>query len=562
MPRIKTLRRPEIDYPSGRGAGGPTAAGAHTVDRKLGATPINFRLQGYSGQPSTSADSGYSRNTIQRVNKGYESDKELEDIPEVNWLKSNADSLVSMGLTPRVVAETYRALLQYRPQNERERRMLSELHSQVRSTRRRIDSVFKRKLDESVGVSSALTGKVSMLSLLNEEYDIENPPSIVSSRDEKVISAASVDHDETSSILACNSRSMEILHVVLGLVGIPDPTGIADGINCITNIICKNYFHAFIDLIALIPVAGDLAKIAYAKKFARAAGFGEELAAIKAAKGIKAQRDASEAALTRMLKDDAAGPGVSKSIQKLHDVFGTAERMAATLTEKLRGFVRRLITFFEGLQSNSSMTAKGVSWVLSKTSIDVVRILREVEAEGIDGLREFIVSLFSKKSAKVMPARAEVVSAAESELGEPSHEEGEEKMSPELATAAAYNRAQLSQIDPDGDGIPGTSYDRFEDDESELEDDPELAYMFEAKKAKTAKKTPKVVKFKDLSISKALSSDDDELDEFTTVASSGVGTMQTSGGTTQFGLPLGMTTPGRHKSAVDVSAGYKIFKNK
>jgi hypothetical protein len=109
MTQIKQKRRPSIDFPSGRGTGLP-AAGVHAVDRKLGALPVDFRLQGASGQPSSAADSGYSRATLQRVNRGFEYQKSLEDIPEVSWLKQNAEQLNSMGLTPRLVAEMYKAL--------------------------------------------------------------------------------------------------------------------------------------------------------------------------------------------------------------------------------------------------------------------------------------------------------------------------------------------------------------------------------------------------------------------------------------------------------------------
>jgi hypothetical protein len=614
MPKIKPQKRSQIDYPSGRGAGLP-AAGVHAVDRKLGALPTSFRMQAYSGQPSTSADSGFSRAT-QRVNRGFEADKLVQNIPEISWLKTHEKQLTAMGLTPRAVVETYMALVKYRPQTPQERVLISELKRRVVDTRMKVRSITRLALMESVtrvpgrldeGALDYLKGKAAEyfgVSLGDEE---SSEAALADAEKEGMDSALSAgaksstgrvsrddveemvkEDDVTSSVLACNSRSLEILQTVLAVTGVFGdlatffglPVGMAaDVVNCCINLICGHYFHATLDAIAIFPFVGDLSKIFYAKRIIKTLGVAQDAKFLRGEGSIAEQAAEAAEIIEKAITDRTIGPKVSKIILRMKSAFGSAERMADKIGNLLKRATGRMITFFEGIQAGAasgSMLKKGAAWILSKIPLDLLSILKKIQDEGIPALKDFVVDLFGRKGAQKTASGAQVKSA----LHEP--EEGADGVE---KTTGADDAGQMD-VDPDGDGIPGPfgpagfSGDEIDPDGDGIpgpfggagqfggisgprdyygDDDEGLPspYLFEAKKrGKGAKKAKRI------SLIKAMGDNDDSvLDEFSTVAGSlGPAGKEGAGG---YIIPMGMKPSGSPRSKLDkLVPGYEFVKGR
>jgi len=577
MSKIKQTRLPGIDHPSGRGAG-LGAAGVHAVDRKLGALPTSFKLQGASGQPSTSADSGYSRNTIQRVNKGYDNLKEIENVPEISWLKVHADQLDSMGLTPRVVVEMYHVLLKHKPRNESERHLISEMHGKVLSTRRKARAVTRLALLENVRRVPLNEGVMDVLKSAAAEYldlprdtlprDTEDQEP---SEEEQISSATSrskdlsggsvsrgdvermmQEDDATTDVLACNSTSLEILQTGLAVTGVFGDIGtflgapvgmVADLVNACINLVCGHYFHAMLDMIAVLPFAGDLVKIMYAKRYARALGYtGDSVDFVKGVGSVAKQAEEASKVIDAALTDRLIGPKMSSIILKLKKLFGTAGQMAERLTKLLNKTVTRMISYIEDMRSGASsdsITRRGAVWILSKLPMDILAILKNIQKDGIPALKEFIVDLFGRKGAQKTASAAQVRSSIEA-TGEglestAAGDAGDQEYRPGFA------QAEDDAIDPDRDGIPGPF--------------PAGArpgsYFFEGKKRKTKGKTK-------ISLTRALIDDPDAVvDEMSTVATSlGVPGAPGSGG---YITPLRAPARGA-KTLEDLVPGYSFAK--
>jgi hypothetical protein len=535
MAQIKHRRLPDIDYPSGRGAGLP-AAGVHAVDRKLGALPTSFKLQGASGQPSTSADSGYSRNTIQRVNKGYDNLKEIENVPEISWLKVHADQLDSMGLTPRVVVEMYHGLLNHKPRNETERRLISEMHGKVLSTRRKARAVTRLALLENVRRAPLNEGVMDVLKSAASEY-LDLPTDTGDqepSEDEQISSVTSrardlsggsvsrsdvermmKEDDATTDVLACNSTSLEILQTALAVTGVFGDLGtflgvpvgmVADLVNACINLVCGHYFHAMLDLIAVFPFAGDLVKIMYAKRYAKALGYvGDSVDFVKGVGSVSKQAEEASKVIDAALTDRLIGPKMSSIILKLKRMFGTAGAMAERLSGLLNKTVTRMINYLEDMKSSSDsggIVKRGAVWILSKLPMDILSILKRIQDEGIPALKDFIVDLFGRKGAQKTASGAQlrdtVSDAGEGAEDSMTGDESEQEYKPGFA------QAEDDSVDPDHDGIPGPFPDGVRSS----------SYVFEGKKRKTKGKSK-------ISLTRALIDDPDAVfDEMSTVATS------------------------------------------
>lgn len=591
MAQIKQRRLPEIDYPSGRGAGGITAAGTHVVDRELGATPINFRFRDFSGQPSTSADSGFSR-AIQRVNSGYEAQKALEDIPEISWLKSHAEQLSAMGLTPRTVVETYMTLVKYKPQSEDERRVIAEMVHRVAGTRRQIRMVTRLALLESVskdrrrideGVLDYLKSKASELtddaidSLTNPSNTSEDDAREKAEEEEREgvqsalkagqrsstgsISRSDVEEmldqdDVTAGVLSCNSRSLEILQTVLAVTGVFGdlaiflglPVGMAaDIVNSCINLVCGHYFHAMLDAVAVLPFAGDLAKIFYAKRLLKTLGISSEAKFLKGIGSISDQAKEAGEVIDMLLRDKMIGPRMSKTILGLKKSFGTAERLAEHINELLLKSVTRMIAFFEDVKAGASsgkIAKKGAAWILSKLPIDLLDVLKRIQADGIPALKEFIVELFGRKGVQKTASTMQVKQSVLEPLA------AEDRVQP---TISAPVTADDFDPDPDGDGVPGPFYGGNEFDDYSRQSGIMSAGLYESKKGRRKKSIKK------LSLAKALDGDDSVVDEMSTDA----GSLGSPGepGAGGYVIPLGMKPSGAARKGLDdLVPGYNFAK--
>ncbi len=612
MPKIKPQKRSQIDYPSGRGAGLP-AAGVHAVDRKLGALPTSFRMQAYSGQPSTSADSGFSRAT-QRVNKGFDADKLVQNIPEISWLKTHEKQLTAMGLTPRAVVETYMALVKYRPQTPQERVLISELKRQVVDTRMKVRSITRLALLESVtrvpgrldeGALDYLKGKAAEYLGISTEDEEGSEAALADAEKEGIETALQTgaksstgrvsrddveemikEDDVTSGVLACNSRSLEILQTVLAVTGVFGdlgtflglPVGMAaDIVNCCINLICGHYFHATLDAIAIFPFVGDLSKIFYAKRIIKTLGVAQDAKFLRGEGSVAEQAAEAAEIIEKAITDRSIGPKVSKIILRMKSAFGSAERMADRISSLLKRATGRMITFFEGIQAGAasgSILKKGAAWILSKIPLDLLTILKKIQEEGIPALKEFVVYLFGRKGVQQTASGAQVKSSLVPD--EPDNEE---------AAATSDDAADQMDVDPDGDGIPGPfgpaafSGDEIDPDGDGIpgpfggagqfggisgprsyygDEDEGLPnpYLFEAKKkGKGAKKAKRI------SLVKAMGDDDSVLDEFSTVAGSlGPAGKEGAGG---YIIPMGMNPSGPPRSNLDkLVPGYEFVKGR
>ncbi len=571
MAQIKQRRRPDIDYPSGRGAGGPTAAGVHAVDRKLGANPTSFKLQGASGQPSSAADSGYSRMAVQRVNKGYDNLKNIDSVPEISWLKVHADQLSAMGLTPRVVVEMYHGLLKHKPRNETERQLIAEMHSKVLATRRKARTVTRlallenaRRLPLNEGVMDVIKSAASEYAGVPAMKGDEEP-----SEDEQIssvtgksrdLSGGSVtrsdvermmqEDDATTDVLACNSTSLEILQTALAVTGVFGDIGtffgvpvgmVADLVNACINLVCGHYFHAMLDVIAVLPFAGDLVKIMYAKRYAKALGYvGDSADFVKGVGSVSEQAADASKVIDSALTDGLIGPKTSSISLKLKKMFGTAEQMAERLGGLLNKTVTRMIKYLEDMKSGAasgSITKRGAMWILSKLPMDIISILKRIQDEGVPALKDFIVDLFGRKGVQKTASGAQlrdtVSDAGEGAEASMTGEDAEQEYEPGFA------QAQDPDIDPDGDGIPGPFPGGTRPS----------SYVFEGKKRKARKK---------LSLARAMIDDPDAVvDEMSTVAVS-LGTPG-SPGAGGYVTPLGFPGKGS-KTLEDLVPGYSFAK--
>ncbi len=529
------------------------------------------------------ADSGYSRSTYQRINRGFDAQKALEDIPEVSWLKQNAEQLNSMGLTPRVVAEMYRTLCDHKPRNERERRILAETHTRVLKTRRQISSVTRAALYESKGVplyefldSSDLSAGMQSLmrnlpgTRISQETTGESETAIkqaaLRGSDPEVsggfVTSSELDSamdasDATSGVLACNSNSLEILQTALAVTGVVGDVGIATGMpigmasdvtNASINIMCKHYFHAMLDVIAVIPFAGDFAKVFYAKRLLKKQGI--DTATI--ATGTIAEQ-ASEAAkiIENALSDKTIGPKMSSIILRLKSTYKTASGLAEHLTSVLKRFLSLAIENLERIKKGAesgSLTMKGANWALSKLPVDLLQVLTRIRDTGLEGFREFVETLFTRKSAQLTASKAQVLQPVSDKAREELEDEPaeSEQMQPELVPVGGFRGFMGSEAVPygyntDAMQIPGYG----------MQPQREPEFVFESKARKKKK----------LSLVKALDGDDSSIDEMSTVATS-LGSPGAPGGG-GYVEPLGKRPPGPQRSKLDkLVPGYEFAKGR
>ena len=586
MAQIKLRRRPEIDYPSGRGAGGSTAAGVNTVDRRLGATPISFRLRGASGQPSSSADSGYSRSTVQRVNRGYEDLKAEEDVPEISWLKQNAEQMNAMGLTPRVVVEMYHMLQSHKPRSADERKIISEMNRRVLQSRRNVRQIThlalqesavrrKRQINEFAGVDDFLDAGKSFLGM----SDDESKSQISSSQDDQEriaslgdpdlsgdeITTSDVDElaneeNITSGVLACNSHSLEIFQTFLAVTGVVGdlgaflgiPLGVAaDLTNACINLICRNYFYAFLDLVAVVPFVGDLAKILYAKRLIKSLGLIGDMKAIRSGAPMAEQVKDASLIIDTVLADPTMGVKVSKKILSLKNTFKTAEQMSSRLGNLLMKVLNRAIKYIEDIHSaaaNGNITSKAASWIFSKMPIDVLTILKKIRTEGVPGIKEFIVKLFGRKSLQQTVSATQVKHAVVDNLEAADDTGNSDKFPEEPSLTSFQSNANVYGVfdDVNNDGLP--------DDEENLGfSAPSGAVVGEGRKRKSKVKSPP----KKLSLENAMDGDDSVVDETSTVA----GSLGTPGepGAGGYIIPMGMKPSGSKRKTLDqLIPGYEF----
>jgi len=586
MAQIKLRRRPEIDYPSGRGAGGSTAAGVNTVDRRLGATPISFRLRGASGQPSSSADSGYSRSTVQRVNRGYEDLKAEEDVPEISWLKQNAEQMNAMGLTPRVVVEMYHMLQSHKPRSADERRVISEMNRRVLQSRRNVRQITRlalhegavrrrRQINEFAGVDDFLDAGKSFLGAGSDEEGVSSEPSedeqyadIASLGDPDLsgdeITASEVDElaneeNITSGVLACNSHSLEIFQTFLAVTGVVGdigaffaiPIGVAaDLTNACINLICRNYFYAFLDLVAVVPFVGDLSKILYAKRLIKTLGLTGDMNTIRSGVSVSVQVEDASRIIDTILADPTMGVKVSKKILSLKNTFKTAEQMSTRLGNLLMRVLNRAIKYIEDIHkaaADGNITSKAASWIFSKMPIDVLTIFRKIRTEGVPGIKEFIVKLFGRKSVQQTVSAAQVKHAVVDNLedvdGTGSTDEFPEE--PSLTSFESNSHIYGLFDDVDNNGV--------DDAKQNLGSAPTGAVVGEGRKRKGKVKSPA----KKLSLKNAMAGDDSAVDETSTVA----GSLGTPGepGAGGYITPLGMKPSGSKRKTLDqLIPGYEF----
>jgi len=613
MHNIKQRRRPSIDYPSGRGTGGVTAAGAHTPDRRLGATPISHELSGFSGGPSTSADSGFSR-SLARVNRGYEKEIAQQDTEDIAWLAKNSKHLKQMGLTPRVVVEMFQLLVLHGPRNELEKQMIDEVYEGVRRVRNRLTSLTEASLRgfimEGPDRVEDLPFGDRLLALARERFEAEPdepggssdiiaseeqedfiPTSLkrALSRDAGLSRAAAGDIEQeaedvqsVAEIIGCNTKVMDILGVLLSVGGfVADPMvffgvplGAAlDLINCIRNLICGNYLFAFIDLIATIPFLGDTAKLLYAERmFAK----GRAVRQVAKATGTLDEKvEEAERILNFALDQGSIGAKLTRMFVKLTEKFKSALGMAESLVKFLEGKIKRAIVYFKKIMQTDgsgvaslSYTEKSAGLLLKKMPISIVNILERVLAT-MPNFKTFIKSLFTSKQAlRGHAARGEIIHAATGEE-ETLGGDAEALEAPEEAMLSGDIDAPGFVADPTGRGRVDMSrvvYDprlrglrpryAYEDEQTDLEDfqfGPAglgTGVVAEAKRKAKRKKggasKPSLSRALDPSVNF-----EDAVDEF-----SGAAAAVASGPIPV--LPIGMSTPGKHKSLPDLVPGFEF----
>lgn len=575
MSKIKQTRRPGIDYPSGRGTG-LGAAGVHAVDRKLGATPTDFNKVGYAGSPSTSADVGFSR-ALARVNKGYEGDKAKEDVQDVSWLKLNAKGLEDMGLTPKVIAELYSGILTHRPRTLSESERIGVLAESVRVLR--LSAERKTRLsegfdpDRSIGDQiTDLVGSVDIPFIGDDSaasptsvVDSFSSDDIVDSFDspatrravrgidvERSADILTDDEDQTDEIISCDSVGMQVFHVALAVLGVFEPVGIAaDLINCVSHLICKNYFHAMIDLIAVIPGIGDTAKIFYAERLLSRAG--RASGAARTIRGVGTRADQAEAAAVEInaaLSRGDIGPKMGSAITRLERFFGSAQQMATRLRKMLEVALDKAIALLARVQGGGSMPSRAAAALMKRMPINVLDILKRVRAKGPEELGKFIYSIFGTRAKgsgasplQMTTSGFEVKSAIFDKHSEDADQDA-------LAASQNYDYDPDAPTGADDDLNYNGVSDRVETERYGSLSRPgsrrgmmggmrDYAPLYEAKRGKKTKKVK-------LSLVKAMTVDDDDLDEFSSAAMPGVA------------LPLGMSTPGKHKSLDKLVPGYSF----
>ena len=557
------------------------AAGVHAVDRKLGATPTDFNKVGYTGSPSTSADVGFSR-ALARVNKGYEGDKAKEDVRDVSWLKLNAKGLEDMGLSPKVIAELYSGILTHKPRTLSESERIGVLAESVRvlrlSAERKMRLSERFDPDRSIGDQiTDLVGSVDIPFIGDDaDGDVSSAPptravdsfssdDIVDTFDspasrravrgidvERSADILTDDEDQTDEILSCDSVGMQVFHVALAVLGVFEPVGIAaDLINCVSHLICKNYFHAMIDLIAVVPGIGDTAKIFYAERLLSRAG--RASGAARTIRGVGTRADQAEAAAVEInaaLSRGDIGPKMGSAITRLERFFGSAQQMATRLRKMLEVALDKAIALLTRVQGGASMTSRAAAALMKRMPINVLDILKRVRAKGPEELGKFIYSIFGTRARgggasplQMTTSGFEVKSAIFDKHSEDDDQDA-------LAASQNYDYDPDAPTSADDDLNYNGVSDRVETERYGSPSRPgsrrgmmggmrDYAPLYEAKRGKKTKKAK-------LSLVKAMTGDDDDLDEFSSAAMSGVA------------LPLGMSTPGKHKSLDKLVPGYSF----
>jgi hypothetical protein len=591
MAQIKQRRRPDIDYPSGRGTGGVTAAGAHSPDRRLGKLPIPANMSGYQGSPSTAADMGFSR-LIQRVAAGSEEvQKQIEAVPEVSWLKRHASQLEDMGLTPRVVMEMYLGIVSHRPRNEFERRLISEYRQRISATQRKISLVTEaallmRPLEEAMDPSksfednllSAVMGggfddpgmkSIAPSSSSSEaEVDLDLTPSDI--RDiaqdspevyknpglmsQEGVEALASDSDMTAKVMSCHSMAVKGLQIALGIAGVFDPTGFFDASNFVINMVCGNYFYAMLDAISLIPYVGDLAKVGYLTRFAKISR--AEIETIKNAPDIMTKVGASREIWKKALRDDELGPIVSGFIKKLDNSLGGANGIVARVRSTVESMLQQAARRLQQKSAEAGLSGAALRFFQGKLSIDIAKVLEAVREKGLPALYEFIKGTFgSRKARQATVSAAEVRHSGSEILDQLQAEEASSASQTSSGVAdqpreypiyATGEETADFDVDIDDDGIA----DVFSQQQASYGGRPRAGYDVPLQEAKKRKgKSPRKI-----SLTKAMTGDDDEVDE--AISAAGVG------GSIPFSLPLGMKTPGRKKDLEDLMPGYRFVDRK
>jgi hypothetical protein len=598
MAKIKTpQRRQQNDYPSGRGTGLP-AAGVHSPDRRLGKLPIPANMSGYQGSPSTAADMGFSR-MIQRVAAGSEEvQRQIEAVPEVSWLKKNASRLEDMGLTPRVVMEMYMGILAHKPRNEFERRLIREYRQRINSTARRIRVVTEaamlmRPLEEAMdpsktleqNIMSALTGggldvesmaggKTSRQLFSDEpEEDIDLTPADIRGmaadspevyRNPGVMSPEGVealasDADMTAKVMSCHSMAVKGLQIALGIAGVFDPTGFFDASNFVINMVCGNYFYAMLDAISLIPYLGDLAKVGYLTRFAKISE--AEIQVIKNSPDITSKVAASRDIWKKALQDDQLGPIVAGFLKKIDKTLGGASGIAARVKSTVETVLSRAIESLKAKSAGGGVTGAALKFFQGKLSIDIAKILEAVQKR-LPDLYDFIKSSFaSRKARQYTVSGAEIKHSGEEILSQLQAEQEGERQAAKTSSGVA-DRPQSYPIYATGGETEGFDVDLDDDGIADVFDIGGMpsrsrfgryggyagSPLQEARRKKS-KKAP----VSKLSLTKAMSGDDNELDEFSAVGTGAIGGVI---------LPMGMRTPGRKKDLEDLMPGYKFVHRK
>ena len=623
MAQIKHLKRPAVDYPTGRGSGLP-AAGVHTPDRRLGALPIPPNMSGYGGSPSTAADMGFSRITQRVMGTSEEVKKRVEAIPEISWLKQNEKGLEDLGLTSRVVMEIYTGIMLHQPRDRYERMMIENLRKRVAATQGRISLVTEAALrarpltelldpgtpigdivagflqgnDDNVSsVVGRAVGPAQRISAAPERDEDLTPSEVsdtVDNSDSEMLdnfSPAQIetgsrglasDSDMTSKALSCHSSAVQALHVGLAILGVVGdfgsifgvPVGVAADItNCVINLVCGNFFYAFIDLVAVIPFIGDTAKIGYLSRV-------KSLSPEKFARMKAATNPADKGAIAREIWDQLRStggftPGVTKFLDRLDKTFKTGGEAAQRLGKLLIGYLDNAISYLERAQTGagSGIAASAIEFFSKgKMSIDIARVLKNVRDIAIPKFMAFIKGLLGTREARASYASRAELGAATAELSlsdDSAHTPDMESMSDDAdmmdidvdePAAEQMGQDSLDSDDIDSDDIddamrgrqyPVAQYPGARDYDGDGLPDfggPSLRGRSRLREgavsSKSSRKAPKK-----MSLVSAMSGDDDAVDE-----------MSVSAGVANVVLPLGMSTPGKH-DPVKASTGYKRVKS-
>ena len=481
-----------------------------------------------------------------------------------------------MGLTPKVVVEMFRAIQAHKPRNSRERTIIAETRSRVLMSHRKIRSVTRfalyegsaaRTLNEFIGIDDILKyGSEQISGATGVDLGLGRMPSKKDDIPEEVLDARDLSGDEvtqrdlsrmtsssdvTSGVLACNTQALEIFQTFLAVSGVFGditlllgiPIGMAsDLVNACINLSCKHYFHAFLDLVAIVPVAGDLGKIFYANRLIKTLGVVEDMPAIRGVGTIAEQVEDATKVILFALKHRMIGPRVSRAILSLHRVFKSAKSMAARLTGLLKRTLDVMIAFFERIKKGADegkLTMKAANWALSKAPVNVHEILVNVRDRGVTQLREFIEHLFSRQQVQYTATGMQLKQSAFP---------GDEESAAPAPEVELTDRERLS--------MRGQEMKTF--DFGGSSDSAAPVFDFGGSYSRGAAGTPAISegktrkkKAKKISLVKAMDGDDSVIDETSTTAS-----------ISTFALPLGMAAPGPHKSLDKLIPGYEFAQGR